>query len=83
MFWDRDEQEVHRVFKLSSGGEVHFRAVPPYGLWKVAWGKGELPESLSGLYRSFTSARTAVENYLKSRSKNKARILEEIPIDGS
>lgn len=77
-FFDREESEVHKVYRLSSGGEVHFRCQPPYGFWTVAWGRGEIPEVLSGKYVSLRTAMQAVSNYLSTRQKKKAFIAEEI-----
>lgn len=77
MFYDRELDEVQKVFKLRNGARITFHLEPPYGLWAIKWSKGPTPPELSGKYVTFSSAYKAAESYLKTRD-HKTEIL---PLD--
>ena len=70
-FEDRDPQRdlpVERVIKVHNNS-ITIAPENPYGLWKVSFQRGAVPEKLRGRYTSYNLAEAAVDSYLKSKNK--------------
>lgn len=77
-FWrDRDPEEVERVFLISTGSRIYFRAHPPYGHWQLSFERGPVPDYLAGSYTNFKELYAKTEHYLRNR-RYPADIIEEV-----
>lgn len=64
MTWsDKLEAEVHKILELPSGNKVHFRQMPPHGMWEIAFDKGPLPKILQSRYTNYALALSAWNSY--------------------
>ncbi len=71
---DRDgkSREVH----LSDGMTVRLESRDPYGHWHVIWGKGAVPDEISGSYTGPDNAFKALTQYL-SKFRYNTKVVEE------
>lgn len=66
---DRDgsSREVH----LSDGMTVRLESRDPYGHWHIVWGKGAVPDEISGAYTHPDQAYKALVAYLGTKYDTK------------
>ena len=71
---DRDgsSREVH----LSDGMTVRLESRDPYGHWYIVWGKGAVPDPISGAYTHPEQAFRALTQYL-SVNKYDTKVVDE------
>lgn len=60
---------THRVLELEDGQKIHIKSTNPYGLWKINFNKGQLPDKLKGEYTSYEYALRDVTLYLNQKER--------------
>jgi hypothetical protein len=58
----------HMVYKLKNGSTIHAKCLDPYGMWKLNYDKGPLPEYLSGDYTSLSEVEKAITYYASKKA---------------
>lgn len=53
----------HVIYKIQNGPYVHAKCLDPYGLWRLNFEKGVLPEVLQGDYTSLAEVEKAINFY--------------------
>lgn len=69
---DSNGLQIDNVRVLDLGNnKIYFKYTDPYGFIQVNFDKGQMPENLRGSYTSLDAAKTAVENYLLNKKRDK------------
>ena len=63
-----------RVVSLDNGNKIHIRRHNPYGLWRISYERGPVPQKLTGEYTEFRLALRDVEMYLEQIKREAVEI---------
>lgn len=79
MTFDTYDSELRRrVFQLPGQNKVYFDKDPQFGMWRVHFDKGGIPDYLEGQYTSFKELYDKTNAYLQTREKFKCSIGVEL-----
>jgi hypothetical protein len=77
-FWiDKEDEEIVREFKLSTGISIYFKKYPPHGMWRVSFERGAIPKKLEGEWSDYRRLYGATLAYLQNK-RNPSDIVEEV-----
>ena len=65
-----EELKPIRSLTLDNGNTMYVKRFNPYGLWRVNYDKGSVPDVLSGEYTSFDEAMKDITRYLGSKNRS-------------
>jgi len=58
----------HLVYTLKNGSVVHAKCLDPYGMWRLNYDKGALPEMLQGDYTSLAEIERAITTWSSKKA---------------
>ena len=73
MFDMTDQVENQRTIE-TNGAKIFINRKDPFGLWYIAFERGELPEWLKGAYTSVERATADINVYIEKHAKREKKV---------